>query len=266
MIEKGVSDTLYNLIVHLMQVDTLKDFNLGGGTNLAIRYNHRESVDIDLFSQGVVGTKNLQEITEYFESFFKPEDLQINKENFLDEKIAYLNMAVRFDDKWIKIEVIQNLPLNYPIDTIDGIRLINELDIGAMKLVSAANRGTQKDFYDLYLLSDIHGFKTLYNELLIREEKYLGKEYKNLFNPYGLPSSLSTDLSSLANFTKASNRANSNNRIKLTKDSAVKKDWITLREQWKQIVASYAQSQKLQFNPPEPKKGRENRHRKKFGL
>ena len=130
-----------------------------------------------------------------------------------------------------------------------------------MKLVSASNRGTQKDFYDLYLLSDIHGFKTLYNELLIREELYLGKEYKNLFNPYGLLSSLSIDISSLGDFTKASNRANSNNRIKLTKNSAVKKDWVTLREEWKQIVGSYAQSKKLQFNPPEPKKGRKNHNK-----
>jgi hypothetical protein len=33
----------------LMQIDELKDFDLVGGTALALRYGHRSSIDLDLF-------------------------------------------------------------------------------------------------------------------------------------------------------------------------------------------------------------------------
>ncbi len=46
---KGVSKELKTVIISLMKEPLLKDFHLGGGTNLSIKYNHRVSTDIDLF-------------------------------------------------------------------------------------------------------------------------------------------------------------------------------------------------------------------------
>ncbi|SIT18147.1 hypothetical protein SAMN05421761_1335 [Belliella pelovolcani] len=45
-IENGVSNELLACIHELMKQDTLRDFSLGGGTSLAIKYNHRVSTDI----------------------------------------------------------------------------------------------------------------------------------------------------------------------------------------------------------------------------
>ena len=59
MLKHGVSDELFNVILKLMNEPLLEDFLLGGGTNLAIKYNHRLSTDIDLFSTSIVGTKKL---------------------------------------------------------------------------------------------------------------------------------------------------------------------------------------------------------------
>jgi len=78
-VERGVSEELYSVIVQLMKAKCLDKFNLGGGTNLAIRYNHRASTDIDLFSEGVVGTQKLKEISEFIQKEFKSEFKNIFK-------------------------------------------------------------------------------------------------------------------------------------------------------------------------------------------
>lgn len=54
---KAVSPVLYKTIKELQSLKNLKPFALAGGTNLAIRYDHRESIDIDLFCTEIIGFK-----------------------------------------------------------------------------------------------------------------------------------------------------------------------------------------------------------------
>lgn len=68
MLKTSVSDELFNVILKLMNEPLLEDFLLGGGTNLPIKYNHRISTDIDLFSTFIVGTKKLNLICQYIEN------------------------------------------------------------------------------------------------------------------------------------------------------------------------------------------------------
>ena len=42
-------DTL-RLLKKLMRLEVLKDFSLVGGTGLSLRFGHRKSVDLELFS------------------------------------------------------------------------------------------------------------------------------------------------------------------------------------------------------------------------
>jgi hypothetical protein len=49
---KAVSDSLIETILELQQLPSLKASSLGGGTNLAIRYNHRVSYDVIYFFSG----------------------------------------------------------------------------------------------------------------------------------------------------------------------------------------------------------------------
>ena len=46
---KAVSPILTAAVLELQELESLKNFALGGGTNLAIRYHHRNSIDLDLF-------------------------------------------------------------------------------------------------------------------------------------------------------------------------------------------------------------------------
>ena len=249
MLKEGVSEELYGLIKKLMSNEVFDDFHLGGGTNLAIKYNHRLSIDIDLFSTNIVGTEKLHQIIDFFKREFDEETIQIIKMNFENEQFAWLQIFV--DDPVIKtkVDIIQNLKLTEEIKYIDDIRLINDIDIGALKLLAASNRGVQKDFYDLYLLSEMYPLVQFYDRLQYRNEIFASKKDKNIFDiSRGKPiEHLERDLTSLGNFNRASNKKNESNRIVFTKNSSVKLAWPVLRDRWKKKVQKLAKEKGLIF-------------------
>ena len=55
------------MLNRLMQIDRLSHFILGGGTALALRYGHRASVDIDLFTDKPF---DVNELDRYIKSVF----------------------------------------------------------------------------------------------------------------------------------------------------------------------------------------------------
>jgi hypothetical protein len=61
---EAVSKQLHKLIIELQSLPSLNDFVLAGGTCLALRFNHRISHDIDLFSNKIMGEPGLQIIAD----------------------------------------------------------------------------------------------------------------------------------------------------------------------------------------------------------
>jgi UDP-N-acetylenolpyruvoylglucosamine reductase len=51
----AVSAELLEIIIELQRLSSLQKAVFGGGNNLVIRYDHRESIDIDLFFSGIIG-------------------------------------------------------------------------------------------------------------------------------------------------------------------------------------------------------------------
>lgn len=66
---KAVSDNLIETILELQQLPSLLSSTLGGGTNLALRYGHRISYDIDLFFPGIIGKQGYECIKEEVTNF-----------------------------------------------------------------------------------------------------------------------------------------------------------------------------------------------------
>ena len=66
------------ILKRLMGLDALKDFSLVGGTALALRYGHRRSVDLDLFTEGELDQELLREALtmEFGEAFTMVHDQQ----------------------------------------------------------------------------------------------------------------------------------------------------------------------------------------------
>jgi hypothetical protein len=114
------------------------DYNLVGGTALALQIGHRNSIDIDLF-----GVCEIQ--TDVFtQELSKLGSLTIvqNSKNILITQIN--NVKVDFVN--YKYPLLEK-PMIY-----EGIRLLSRMDIAAMKINAVAGRGSKKDFIDLYFL------------------------------------------------------------------------------------------------------------------
>ncbi len=142
-------------LIKIMQTLALSDRILVGGTGLALYKGHRLSVDIDLFSPNPV---------EPF--IIVPELEAIGKVTVLAN--TNISLHLLFDN--IKVDVVKyGYEWIRPIHKENDIRLASLEDIGAMKLAAVTNRGSKKDFYDIYFLLQEHTLQSLLNWF---EEKF----------------------------------------------------------------------------------------------
>lgn len=151
-IEPGTLDVLKKL----MDMPELADFNLAGGTALALYYGHRLSIDIDLFSTTDFKTENLLPV------------LESNFPGFTYNNTPNpVGLFAFIDD--IKVDFVRhhNFPLIDTVLTEDRIRLLSVKDIMAMKIAAILKRGVKKDFWDISELLNhysIQDFIDCYNK------------------------------------------------------------------------------------------------------
>ncbi|MBL7765648.1 MAG: nucleotidyl transferase AbiEii/AbiGii toxin family protein [Chitinophagaceae bacterium] len=133
-----------------MKMKELSSFDLVGGTNLSLRYGHRKSIDLDLFSHEPF--ENLA-IRTALEAEFK----DITFKSQLNNKVGLFCFIQQ-----IKVDFIQyhfHPVIDQKIE-VDGIRMYGDLDILAMKIFAIAQRGVKKDFWDLALLFETYNLET----------------------------------------------------------------------------------------------------------
>jgi predicted nucleotidyltransferase component of viral defense system len=131
----------------LMQVPALQSFYLVGGTCLALRYGHRTSVDLDLFS--VKDFNNYELNSSLLEA-----GIPFSSNN-IQNKIGLFG----YIDK-IKVDFVKHYMFSQ-IDkeaTDDGIRMFGDMDIIAMKIFAILQRAQKKDFWDMAELLQHYSF------------------------------------------------------------------------------------------------------------
>jgi len=121
----------------------VRRFYLAGGTGLALHLGHRFSVDLDLFSpdSDAVGAGERAVLR-----------------NSLDEP----SLAITYDTdttfvaNWRGVGLsffrLSLYPLVQPPLLLDGVPIASLAEMGAMKLAAIIDRGTRKDFVDLYYI------------------------------------------------------------------------------------------------------------------
>jgi len=134
-----VTPDTFNLIRELQMIPELKDFHLVGGTSLALQLGHRNSIDIDLFTQNdfddteivkLVGSKYV------FKEIFRRKNTIICLLNNIKTDF------IKHDFPFIKSPIGE-----------DGIRMLSMEDIAAMKFHAIIQSGKRlKDFIDIYFL------------------------------------------------------------------------------------------------------------------
>lgn len=151
---------------------------LAGGSALALHFGHRLSVDFDFFTKNEFSSKKLTE------------DLK-KIGNFEPQSVLKDTLLGSFNDVRFSL-FLYKYPLLFPSLDYLGVKIADPRDIGAMKIAAVMDRGTKKDFVDLYFLSK----KGASLEFCF---EYYEKKYKALAN------NLYSILTSLSYFVDAEN-------------------------------------------------------------
>ena len=147
---EAIEPRTLSLLKKLFALPQLEDFYLVGGTALALRYGHRTSIDLDIFSTKMFDLKGLASAlkNEFGTGFrYKPKPNSIGIFCFIDD---------------IKVDIVRYLhPMIAKGKIVEGIRLYADDDIAAMKVNAILGRGKKKDFWDMSELFRHHTFKEI---------------------------------------------------------------------------------------------------------
>ena len=155
MFTKTLLPDTFRAIKLVSKIKTVKDSYLAGGTALALQLGHRISVDLDFFN----GTK-------FVENSLSQELLELpefTKEGSSWQTIWGKIGKTKFSFFYYKYPLIEKT-LNF-----ESIRLADKKDIAAMKIHAIEERGTKRDFIDVYFLSQEFSIDEMLN---LYQKKY----------------------------------------------------------------------------------------------
>jgi predicted nucleotidyltransferase component of viral defense system len=159
-----VNNLLKDSLFQLMNAAEFKNFRLVGGTALSLQLGHRQSIDIDLFSDLEYGKIDFESIDKYFDKTFNYVDyFKINP------AMGKSYLVGTDKDNTLKLDVYYTDNFIYPEFIKDNIRMATIEEIIAMKLDVIQRGGRKKDFWDLHQLFN---FYTLSQMLEYHEKRY----------------------------------------------------------------------------------------------
>lgn len=159
-----VNELLKSSLLKLMAAEEFSQFRLVGGTALSLQIGHRESIDIDLFSDVEYGTLNFKEIEDFLKSNFEYVD-------FLDVPPAMgkAYFIGKNKDNTVKLDIFYTDTYIQPFIEEDGIRMATIEEIIAMKVDVIQRGGRKKDFWDLHDLLDSYNIMQM---IEFHEQRY----------------------------------------------------------------------------------------------
>jgi len=169
MVNKLYYNTLNPLLLivlkKLMAAREFDVFRLIGGTALSLYRGHRESADIDLFSDAPYDSINFAAIDTFLHNTYSYVDttnvsiVGMGKSYFVGRS---KNDCVKLDlfstDRFIQEKVL-----------IKGIRLATVDEIVAMKIDVISSGGRKKDFWDIHELKDEYSYERM---IALHKQRY----------------------------------------------------------------------------------------------
>jgi predicted nucleotidyltransferase component of viral defense system len=129
-----------------------ENFYLAGGTALALQLGHRKSIDFDFFSGSDFSVDGIaQFVVRKLQGTVISESPGTLHADVSGVKLSFLAYAY---------------PMLKPFQMLDGIRLASVDDIAAMKIGAVSQRGSKKDFFDLYEILKKLSFLAIKNDFL----------------------------------------------------------------------------------------------------
>lgn len=133
----------------------IKKSYLAGGTALALHLGHRLSEDLDFFTNHAIDEKIMVS------------DLK-KLPDFIEEGTAWRTVWGKIGDIKISLFYYQ-YPLIKKLINFEGLQILDKADIAAMKIHAVEDRGTKRDFIDLFFLAKEFTFEQI---LKFYDQKY----------------------------------------------------------------------------------------------
>ena len=152
-----VKPILRSTLERLMEIDEFKPFRLVGGTSLSLRYGHRMSDDIDLFTDAEYGSLDFKLLQDILRREFPY--CQGDCGEIVGFGTSYL-VGNSTDDN-VKVDLFYTDPFIRPLEQLDTIRMASVDDIVAMKMEVISRGGRKKDFWDLHMLRNHYSQKQM---------------------------------------------------------------------------------------------------------
>ncbi len=155
MFTKAILPDTFRAIQLVSKIPIVQNSYLAGGTALALQLGHRISIDLDFFT------------LEEFDANILSSSLGEFPE-FIQEGTAWRTVWGQVGDTKFSL-FYYKYPLIGDTLTFENLRLASKKDIAAMKIHAVSDRGTKRDFVDLYMLSQEFGMDEI---LMFYDDKY----------------------------------------------------------------------------------------------
>lgn len=141
-------------------------YYLVGGTALALQRGHRISIDIDMFTNMPYEDMNTDEIAKALSELFP----YIDGLHQLKETQTVYSLFVGNDkDNCVKLDICYDENPIFPLIHSNGIRMVSEKDIAAMKINAITqDRQRKKDFWDIHDLLETYSIEEMISFALKR--------------------------------------------------------------------------------------------------
>lgn len=179
-----VSDLLWNALIKLMSLEEFNSFRLVGGTSLSLQLGHRESSDIDLFTDVEYGSLDFSMLEKILKETFSYVDTTSKG----DPGMGRSYFVGNDENELVKLDLFYTDIFVFPCKIEQSIRFASIEEVAAMKLEVIAQGGRKKDFWDIHMLLNNYSLDDLIAFYLER-------------NPYGY--SKSELLSQIVDFSVA---------------------------------------------------------------
>lgn len=153
-----VESETFSVLKKLMELPSLTTFSLVGGKALSLKYGHRKSIDLDLFS---IEAFDNEMVSNEIRDFYTPDFI-------IESKPAKFGIFEFIKD--IKIDTV-----HYPHSNIrrlyltDGVRMFSDENIMAIKVQATLGSGKKKDFWDI---AELLEYYTVEDFVKFHKEKY----------------------------------------------------------------------------------------------
>ncbi len=151
-----------------MELKEFNSFRLVGGTSLSLQLGHRESIDIDLFTDSDYGSIDFEKLETVLLENFPIVELPIIEMVGVGKSYLIGNTK----DNLVKLDLFYTDPFVFPVIIEQNVRFSSIEEVAAMKFEVIGQGGRKKDFWDIHELLESYTLDDMLNFYIKR-------------NPYG---------------------------------------------------------------------------------